>query len=147
MNCKEVNKNLIFYVEGELQPEKETELQEHLKDCHDCNVLFLNLKETLAIITQEKAAKPNPFLFTRIQEEINNLEEPRKVFVLNSNFIKILQPVTLSLLLVLGVVFGISMGNSIQYQTPGQSMVYQSDEFYLNDLQQETIESFLLTEE
>jgi predicted anti-sigma-YlaC factor YlaD len=147
MNCKEVNINLIFYIDGELKPEKETELQEHLKDCHDCNVLLLNLKETLAIITKEKATKPNPFLFTRIQEEISNLEEPRKVFVLKPNFIKILQPVTLSFLLVMGVIFGISMGNSIQYQTSEQSMVYQSDEFYLNDFQQETIESILLNEE
>ena len=147
MNCKEVNKNLIFYVEGELQPEKEMELQEHLKDCHDCNILFLNLKETMATIAQEKSILPNPFLYTRLQEKISNLEESRKIFVFKPEFIKILQSVTLSLLLVLGVVFGISMGNSIQYQTPGQSMVYQSDEFYLNDLQQETIESFLLTEE
>ncbi|MCD4736711.1 MAG: zf-HC2 domain-containing protein, partial [Bacteroidales bacterium] len=146
-NCKEVNKNLIFYINGELQSEKETELQEHFKDCHDCNVLFLNLKETMATITEEKAAIPNPFLFTRIQEEISNLEKPGKLFVLKPNFIKILQPVTLSLLLLTGVIFGITMGNSIQYQTPEQSMVYQSDEFYLNDLQQETIESFLLTEE
>ena len=147
MNCKEVNKNLIFFIEGELQPEKETELQEHLKDCLDCNALFMNLKETMAIITTEKETRPNPFLYTRIQEEISNLEEPRKVFVLKPNFINILQPVTLSFLLLTGVIFGISLGNSFQYQTPGQSMVYQSDEFYLNDLQQETIETFLLTEE
>ena len=147
MNCKEVNKNLIFYIEKELQAERELELQEHLKDCHDCNVLFLNLKETMAIVTKEKAAKPNTFLFTRIQEEISNLEKPRKVFLWKRNFIKLLQPVTLSFFLLVGVIFGISMGNSIQYQTPEQSMVYQTDEFYLNDLQQETIESFLLTEE
>jgi len=147
MNCKEVNKNLIFYIDGELKPEKETEIQEHLMNCKDCNILFLNLKESMAIITQEKEAKPNPFLFTRIQEEISNLEEPRKAYILRPNFIKVLQAVTLSLLLVVGVIFGISMGNSIQYQTPEQSMVYQSDEFYLNDLQQETIEAFLLIEE
>ncbi len=147
MNCKEVNKNLIFSIEGELQPQKEMELLEHLMDCHDCNVLFMNLKETMATIAQEKATLPNPFLFTRIQEKISNLEEPRKIFHLKLDFIKILQPVTLSFLLLMGVIFGISLGNSFQYQTLGQSMVYQSDEFYLNDLQQETIESFLLTEE
>lgn len=147
MNCKEVNKNLIFYIDSELHPQKEKELQEHLADCSDCNELFLNLKETMEIITAEKAVKPNPFIFTRIQQEISNIKEPRGVFVSKPGFIKILQPVALSLLLIMGVIFGISMGNSIQYQAPGRSIVYQSDEFYLNDFQQETIESILLNEE
>ena len=147
MNCKEINKNLIFYIEGELQSEKEMEVQKHLKNCHDCNALFINLKETLAIITKEKATKPNPFLFTRIQEDICNLKEPGKIFFLPPAFTRILQTVAFSLLLIMGVVFGISVGNSLQNQTPRQSIVHQSDEFYLNDFQQEAIESILLNDE
>ena len=147
MNCKEINKNLIFYIEGELQSEKEIELQEHLKNCHDCNVLFMNLKETLTIITKEKAIKPNPFLFTRIQQDISNLKEPGKMLFSPPAFTKILQTAAFSLLLIMGVIFGISVGNSLHDQTPNQSVVHQSDEFYLNDLQQEAIESILLNDE
>ncbi len=147
MNCKEVNSNLIFYIEDELQPDKKTEIKEHLQSCQDCNKLFLDIKETFTIIEKEKKIKPNPFLFTRIQQQISNLEEQKSSSVLQPNFIKILQPVTLSLLLLSGIVFGIFLGSSFQKQEQNQTIVHQTDEFYLNDFQLEKIETFLLTEE
>ena len=75
------------------------------------------------------------------------MEEQKSLSVLQPNFIKILQPVTLSLLLLSGIVFGIFLGNSFQKQEQNQTIVHQTDEFYLNDFQLEKIESFLLTEE
>ena len=146
MKCKEINKNLLFYIEGELSQEKEKLIKEHLHNCQNCLMLFNEIKETLAVIEGEKKIEPTPFLFTRIQQHITNLENQESLTELQPIFKRILQPIALTLLLLAGVYFGISLGNSFKSEKFEKTIVYQTDEFYFNDFQQESIEAFILNE-
>lgn len=66
MNCKNVNKKLIFYIENDLPDNEAVEIQKHLSECKQCRAKYHFLKQTLAEIEYQKNIKANPFIATRI---------------------------------------------------------------------------------
>ncbi|MBC8146403.1 MAG: hypothetical protein H8E98_00285 [Bacteroidetes bacterium] len=108
MNCKKANKNLIFLIEKELSSESESELLEHISDCKSCEIKFTQLKATLSTIETEKEIESNPYFYTRLQQEIENLEEAKS----NHIYKRVLQPIIGSLLLLLSINIGIYLGNN-----------------------------------
>jgi len=105
MNCKEANKKLIFLIEKELSSEKEKELLEHLSNCKSCEKKHIELKAILATIETEKKIESNPYFFTRLQQRIENLEEIKPNYI----YKRVLQPVLVSILIILSINIGIYM--------------------------------------
>ena len=54
MNCKDINSKLIFYIEGDLAPDLENKIKNHLQSCDSCMHLYENMKLTLGVIDKEK---------------------------------------------------------------------------------------------
>ncbi len=142
MNCKSVNKKLIFYINNETSKSDYEKIQTHLKSCKKCSALHYELKTTLKLIEERKAPEPNPFLYTRIKQELERRKNEKKTYEFSLG--RILQPVFLSFLLILGIAGGIKLGNMYDIKQNNQSVISQTTEFYLNDFKQEKIEAFLL---
>ena len=49
MKCKDFLKELTDYLDGNIQVEVRTELEEHLQWCHDCYVVLNTTKKTIEI--------------------------------------------------------------------------------------------------
>ena len=140
MKCKAVHKKLIFYIEGSL-PEKEMQqIAGHLRECPECLLFSEDLKKTMEIIGLEKSSKVNPFFYTRVKAKLENTEEPE--IVKTPAFVRILQPVAFSILLLLGIYTGVRIGQIPQTKN---SVTLTDVEMipFLNEFSEEPIEAFL----
>jgi predicted anti-sigma-YlaC factor YlaD len=145
MKCKQIQSELIFYLEGDLNIEKRKEIKSHLSECETCKNLAGNLNSSLRIIDKEKELKVNPYIYTRIQERINNYERRPSAFITSAT--RILRPVFVSAIIILGIFAGIKLGNYLNDRLINDVTEIQIESYYLNDLQHEPVEASLLYEE
>ncbi|MCD4792421.1 MAG: zf-HC2 domain-containing protein [Bacteroidales bacterium] len=146
MKCKNIHKKLIFFINDELTGSINEEIKIHLKGCKKCNNIYTALETTLNLVGKKKTIKPNPFLYTRIKQKLNEIEIEKKQAVFNPVYKRVLQPVFLSLLLAAGIFTGIKLGSSYEIKQQKNKSVSQTTEFYFNDFNQEKLEIVLLKE-
>ncbi len=143
--CKSINKKLIFFTEKSLPDNEMLYIENHLQECVDCKLLVEKLKATLFIIDKEKTVKANPFLHTKIFQQIENRKvEADSAFSIFIN--KIWQPVFYAAFVAVGIFMGTLISDVVvdtQYQKTAK---IQEEEIFLNDFYQEPVESFLLTD-
>ena len=144
MNCQEVKRKMIFYSDGELSDAESRAFRAHLDDCNECAHLYNELQSTISLTGKRKRLESNPFLFTRIEEKLEAMENrtPRQVPV----YRRVLQPVSLSLMVAAGLYLGILLGNAYNAAENENQLNGFTTEYYLNDFQQEDIEYWLLNE-
>ncbi len=58
MECKDIQKELYFYINNELATEKKSELEEHLKKCSVCQGLLNDCSKTLEMIDKNPVKLP-----------------------------------------------------------------------------------------
>ena len=51
MNCKDMEERLITYIDGELSPEENMRVKEHLENCSTCMEEYEKLKSTIDYVT------------------------------------------------------------------------------------------------
>ena len=154
MNCKEINKNLIFYIEGVLSSEKKLLVEEHLAKCEKCKQLFTEIKKTYDVINNENKVDVNPFFYTRVKAKMEDVNESSVNTIFRPSFIKILQTSVAVVLIAVAVYTGIMMGDnfintsmaSVNQQAYSEYQEY-SQEVFLDGLAIESIETTLLKEE
>lgn len=146
MKCKEIHKNLIFYIDGDLSSKKNKEIEEHLLSCAKCSKLYNEIKSTISVIENEKNIETSPFLYTRIKQRLDDINENSTKMVFVTQPKKILQPALITFIIALGIFFGVTIGNSFPIQNNNIADT-QSEQYLINDLQQEHVEYFLLNNE
>lgn len=146
MDCSSVQHQLIFYSENSVAPSKAKEIQQHLDACPDCRKQFEKIQQALSLIPQMKQDNPNPFLFTRIEQQIHTV--PEKVAI--PQFARIFSPVLVSLLLVATVLVGLYISNtassSADTQEGNQTSVL-AGQYHMTISDQDLLETYYLTEE
>lgn len=141
MKCKTIHNKIIFFVEGSLPTNKSILIEEHLQECKECLAFAEELKKSLAIIQTEKIKESDPFFYTRLKARmVNQLEKGTSKI---PYFIRFLQPVAFSLLLMVGIYSGIKIGKTPQSNSA--EMVSEIEMIpFLNEMDGEPIESFLM---
>lgn len=153
MNCKTIHKNLIFFIEKKLPSEIEQQINLHLQQCNVCSSLYKEILATINSIDSEKKIETNPFFYTRLMQKIENIKSKKERIILKPAFIRIFQPTLYSVIVFLGISLGIWLGYNINNESgknlPGSQaseLQAYANEYYLNDFNLETIETFLLTD-
>jgi hypothetical protein len=146
MICKEVHKKMNSYLSDELATEQLTAFELHLTNCASCRYLISEVKKTISLVDKTEKLSADPFMFTRIQAQIENRDVKT-----SRHWQKLLQPIALAIIMGVGLYSGISLGakyynDSFQLNAEASEIGYQDDDLYLNALAYESIESFLLTE-
>ncbi len=137
MDCKSTEKKLIFFIENALNPEDAVVVAAHLEQCPDCRSKMEFLKETLSRVNMEKTVEVNPFLFTRIQARLEQTEKHETR--------RILKPLAIAAALVMGVFFGILLGQLTM--TPKATNSEQEVAYLFQDHQMESMESLLMEDD
>jgi len=144
MECKSLHKKIIFFLEGELSAEEMEQMKLHLSECGDCAAFAREMEKTFAILQSEKSPAINPFFYTRLKAKMENQAAEQNVIFRNPVWARILQPAFFSVLLLAGIYMGIKIGQPTvnKMNVPG----YSEQEMipYLNEMESETIEGFLL---
>ena len=144
MKCKTLHKNLIFFLEKEL-PEKEMELiKTHLYECGTCAAFAEEMKKTLGILEAERSPAVNPFFYTRLKAKIETRESEQKQVFWKPALVRVLQPAAFSILLMLGIYAGIKIGQPAPAQTVTVIAADMDIISFLNEMDSETIEGFLM---
>jgi hypothetical protein len=144
MKCKNLHKDLIFFLEGDLPAKEMEQIQIHLAECDSCAAFAEDMKVTLGILEVEKSPAVNPFFYTRLKAKLENRESEKLQIFRRPVFARILQPVMFSILLVIGIYSGIKIGQPSPVKVYSTEMFEQDAIPYLNEMETESIETFLM---
>ncbi|MEI6433603.1 MAG: zf-HC2 domain-containing protein [Bacteroidota bacterium] len=112
MDCLFVREHLFSYREKQLSEKENKAFEDHLHSCGECYGIVAGFQAVAAVIDQKKADEPNPFIRTRTIQRIESALEQSKETV-NPLFRRSLQPVIVSLFLLISVAIGFSIGKQI----------------------------------
>jgi anti-sigma factor RsiW len=143
MECKALHKKMIFFLDGELPAAEMEQIKKHLSECSECAAFAEEMRKTLEVLASEKTPEVNPFFYTRLKAKMENQASVQRERLKKPILAKALQPAFFTLLLLAGIYTGIKIG-----QPAGNtgSAYYQEQEMvpYLNEMETETIEVFLM---
>lgn len=144
MKCSTLHKNIIFFLENELPVKEMEQMQKHFEVCPDCKAFATDLRKTLGIIEEEKLPAVNPFFYTRLKAKIEAQHENETISFWKPVMVKIIQPAFFTILLIAGIYGGYKIATPVQ--TNRFSTVYADNEIipYLNEMQSEPLEDFLM---
>jgi predicted anti-sigma-YlaC factor YlaD len=80
MNCKEINKSVIKFIEKELTPEKENEFNEHIQECKECSGMYSSVAETYKAIDIYKEIEPKAFFTESVMNKIDSEKVTESIF-------------------------------------------------------------------
>ena len=139
-----LHNKLIFFLEGDL-PEKEMELvKNHLLECGTCAAFVEEMKNTLGILEAERSPAVNPFFYTRLKAKLENKESESKQVFWKPVLVRVLQPAIFSILLMIGIYAGIKIGQPAPAQSINISAANIDIISFLNEMDSESIEGFLM---
>ncbi len=129
MDCTFVRSNLFSYKEKQLSGREYQEFEDHLHSCEECSRIVSDFQSVTSFIDKKKSDEPSPFIQTRILQRIETqMEGARKKE--NIFFQRILRPISVSLILLIAIIIGFSIGkqretrfaNNIDHQNDIQTM-------------------------
>ena len=127
MNCKNIKKNLVLFLENELTEEQRVEIENHFKICPDCFRLLEEFSQLWGALERGEKIQPSPYFWTRLKQRVIEYEEGRKpVWGWLGGLVRWTRPAVAVAVLLIGIFAGYSLGNFPQ-SVNGQ-MAYQVDE-------------------
>jgi len=72
MNCKDVRENLIELL---AEPEAESPVTAHVRQCGDCAQELESLRKTMALLDEWEAPEPSPYFLTRLGAHVREERE------------------------------------------------------------------------
>ena len=112
MNCKNVKKNLVSFLEKELLEDQRIEMEKHLKTCPDCSHLLEEFSQLWGALEWREKIQPSPYFWTRLKQRIIEYEEGRKpTFGWFEGLVGWTRPAVAVAVLLICVFLGYSLGN------------------------------------
>ncbi len=122
MNCKDIKKNLVFFLENELPDKQRIQMENHLKNCPDCSRLLEEFSLLWEGVQQRERIQTSPYFWTRLKQRISEYEEVRKpVFGWIGGLIRLTRPAVAVGATLVCIFLGYSLGNFPQ-QVNGQTV-------------------------
>ena len=143
MNCKNIKKNLVSFLENELPEERRVEIENHLKICSDCSHLLEEFSQLWGALEDREKIQPSPYFWTRLKQRIVEYEEGRgPVLGWLGGLVGWARPAVAVAVLLICVFLGYSLGNLPQANGQTASQLDQRtialeqffDSHYLNPL-------------
>lgn len=140
IDCENIQKSFIPFIEGTLDANKTSRVEAHLSTCDECAGFFSVLEESFQAIEEEKFVDIEPSFLKSIEDKIDT-KSTNRTSIMISRWLSYAAVIALSLFAGNAIVSVLSLST----QQPQQSDLIK--EFLWDDLEQEPIESFLLTNE
>jgi hypothetical protein len=80
MDCKELNKSIIEFIEKELIPEKANEFNEHIKVCKECSRIYSSVADTYSMMDMSQEIEAKAFFTESVMNKIDNVKVTESIF-------------------------------------------------------------------
>lgn len=141
MNCKKAQNKFPEYFNNNLNRTTYAGISKHLNNCEVCKNIYSEFIANYRLIDEKIILQPNPFLYTQINQKLNNQKQTTSYKPI---YQRILKPVLMISILLIGIWCGIKLGNIYKPIQTKQIVLNKTNEFYFNDIEQEKIELILL---
>ena len=119
-------------------------VKKHLSECPDCAAFADEMRKTFTVLEAEKSPEVNSFFYMRLKAKMEAQAEAFEPEATNPYWQRILQPALFSLLLLIGIYSGIKIGQKAEEQLFAASSTDVQVIPYLNEMEAEPIETFLM---
>ena len=127
MDCENVKKSLVPFLENELSEEQRGEVESHVGICPDCSRLLEEFSQLWQTLAHREKIQPSPHFWIRLKQRVVEYEEGKKpVWGWLEGLAGWARPAVAVAALVICVFLGYSLGNFPQ-SANGQT-AYQVDE-------------------
>lgn len=151
MQCKQLNKNIIGYIEKTIPVNLQSEMEKHFNECLPCKKLYDNVFSTYTVYDAQPKAEVNPFFYTRLVERLETQEQSAIKPV--PKLIWKLQPIAAGILIIVGISMGILIGNSlsgssITLTSPNRTEILEAyaTDYYLTDTNDNSVNALINNE-
>jgi len=138
MKHKQIEKKLVLYLDGDLSSREMATVQEHLEHCSSCKEHLDLLSEVWRAEAAVKRENPSPFLWTRLEERIEQYERNHNLFIdFFEQLVRLVRPAFTLLILVGGIFLGVYLGNMVassNVQTAKVQSSSQDKERFFNSI-------------
>lgn len=118
MDCRETRRKLSAYQDGELADSQRAQVEQHLKQCSACSMVFQQMNQLWDIMENVETIESAPYFWTRLAQRLHERSKPKVAW---RPFFAPVQKVSFSLLviclLVLGFAIGMFLGHNIYHQS------------------------------
>lgn len=110
MNCKQVQNQIVFFIEGQLAADLQKSITQHLRTCSECARLVERQRQLWQAMTQVAPIEPPATLFYRVQRKLQ--PAPTPPVLPRGNRVRLPRSLTFTpALATLALVIGILIGN------------------------------------
>jgi anti-sigma factor RsiW len=113
MKCRNVQKRLPVYQDGELSSVEQNRIKSHLTDCPECSKQYKELQRVWDLLSDFPDIQPMPGFHLRLRKKISGLREHQFIPRLRQVFQLLPSPLATVTLALVGLVTGIYLGNVI----------------------------------
>ena len=110
MKCTQVQKRFSAYQDGELKPQDQERLSEHLESCPACRERYAEMEKVWQALGDFEEILPEPGFYGQVVRKINESYELRPSFRLEDLF-QLFSPLAACTVLAIGLLIGTFVGN------------------------------------
>jgi anti-sigma factor RsiW len=110
MKCKDIQKRLSAYQDGELGPKERDLIAGHLKECESCQEELARLEKAWVALEGLTEIQPEPDFYRQVVRKINEPYETRPFPRLKDVF-QLFSPLAACTVLAMGLLIGTFVGN------------------------------------
>ncbi|OGP89793.1 MAG: hypothetical protein A2156_14210 [Deltaproteobacteria bacterium RBG_16_48_10] len=110
MKCRNAQKKLSAYQDGELRPQEQEEVARHLLSCRACHEQYAELGWVWQALGEPGEIRPDPWFYRQLARKINEPRAQGLLPVFERFFQPLRAPVMVSIILIVGLVAGSYLG-------------------------------------
>jgi anti-sigma factor RsiW len=118
MKCSQVQKRLSAFQDGELKPEEQEGVSEHLESCSACREQYAEMEKIWQALGDLKEILPEPGFYDQLVKKINERQANRFPVGFQWLFQFFSPPWATSTLLIVGILIGTFLGNILAKSDP-----------------------------
>jgi hypothetical protein len=141
MNCIEINKDIIDFLEDKLPEGKSSEIKSHLRECRQCSEFSSYLEQSLKQLEIEKQVKDDHKFIIEVFDRIDS--KPN----LTTRVRSIVPILAAASVIVFAVFTGINIARYSSGTFIPESNSSNNDILFANEISHEPIENFFLINE
>ena len=131
MNCRNIQKWLSAYIDGELSTERKKTIQIHLQECETCQEILKTMNQAWDLLDELPAPESVPYFYTRLKArmEAEKQEKGQKWIE------RILIPTSAVVATVLGIIVGSIVGSNGNQQVEATGLDEEFIASYLDSFE------------